>query len=165
MTNMTIIKAADVTSAHLPPAGRRPGADKGDPQLGVLRACRNAPGNIGIWERQPGGLARHRPPGHGGRLYPVGNRHPHGCRHRDRHHRRGRRCRHPAPGLDGPLGRHRDRAQGLRHLLIVHIDSLDHKPETAEMIPMRRIGTVEERDCRAIGGRPNSSAMSCQFPH
>ena len=55
MTNMTIIKAADVTSAHLPPAGRRPGADKGDPQLGVLRLAGNAPGNIGIWECQPGG--------------------------------------------------------------------------------------------------------------
>ena len=38
-------------------------------------------------------------------------------------------------------------------LLPGYIDSLDHKPETAETIPMRRIGTVEERDCRAIGGQ------------
>jgi NAD(P)-dependent dehydrogenase (short-subunit alcohol dehydrogenase family) len=29
-------------------------------------------------------------------------------------------------------------------LLPGYIDSLDHKPETAETVPMRRIGTVEE---------------------
>ncbi|MCK1517530.1 cupin domain-containing protein [Bradyrhizobium sp. 190] len=55
MTAMTLIKGVDVTSGHLPPAGQRPGADKGDPQLGLLKIAPNAKGNISIWECQPGG--------------------------------------------------------------------------------------------------------------
>jgi uncharacterized cupin superfamily protein len=52
---MTIVKSADITSVALPPAGQRPGADRGDPQLGVQRLAENASGNVGIWECQPGG--------------------------------------------------------------------------------------------------------------
>lgn len=55
MTAMTFIKSTDVASGQLPPAGQRPGADKGDPRLGLLRIAPNAGGNIGIWECQPGG--------------------------------------------------------------------------------------------------------------
>jgi uncharacterized protein len=55
MTSMTIVKSAEITSTHLPPAGQRPGADSGDPQLSLLRVALDAGGNIGIWECQPGG--------------------------------------------------------------------------------------------------------------
>ena len=55
MTTIAIIRSAEVTSGPLPPAGQRPGADAGDPQLGLLRIAPNAGGNIGIWECQPGG--------------------------------------------------------------------------------------------------------------
>ncbi|TRA95283.1 MULTISPECIES: cupin domain-containing protein [Rhizobium/Agrobacterium group] len=55
MTAMTILKSNEVEEGHLPSAGQRPGADSGDPQLGVLRIAPNAMGNVGIWECQPGG--------------------------------------------------------------------------------------------------------------
>lgn len=51
---MTILSGApDVT---LDPAGQRPGADGGDPQIAVQTAALAAAvGNIGVWECQPGG--------------------------------------------------------------------------------------------------------------
>lgn len=55
MTTMTIVKATDVASGPLPPAGQRAGADSGDPQLGIRRLVENGGANVGIWECQPGG--------------------------------------------------------------------------------------------------------------
>ena len=54
MTTMTVVRPNKIHAA-LTPAGRRPGADSGDPHLGVLKVGENAPGNIGIWECHPGG--------------------------------------------------------------------------------------------------------------
>jgi uncharacterized cupin superfamily protein len=53
MSKMTIVSNAP--TAHLSPAGRRPGADTGDPQIAVQTATTNAIGNIGVWECEPGG--------------------------------------------------------------------------------------------------------------
>lgn len=55
MTSMVIVKRSEITSAALPAAGQRAGADNGDPQLGVRPLAPEAPGNLGIWECQPGG--------------------------------------------------------------------------------------------------------------
>jgi uncharacterized cupin superfamily protein len=49
---MIVIPAAPTTQVQ--PAGQRPGADSGDPQL-AIRTVTGAPGNVGIWECQPGG--------------------------------------------------------------------------------------------------------------
>lgn len=53
MSQMTVVH--QVPSADLSPAGQRPGADSGDPQLHTLPIAPEATGNIGIWECQPGG--------------------------------------------------------------------------------------------------------------
>ncbi|MDA9414194.1 hypothetical protein XH81_04970 [Bradyrhizobium sp. CCBAU 25360] len=55
MTAMTVISCTEVISGRLPSAGQRPGADKGDPQISLLKVAPKAGGNIGIWECQPGG--------------------------------------------------------------------------------------------------------------
>ena len=39
----------------LTPAGQRPGADRGDPQLHTLPAATSTRAQVGIWECQPGG--------------------------------------------------------------------------------------------------------------
>lgn len=39
----------------LPPAGRRPGADSGDPQVSALPVTAGVDAQIGIWECEPGG--------------------------------------------------------------------------------------------------------------
>lgn len=54
MPSLTLTPAADVTGA-LTAAGQRAGADRGDPQLHVRSVAPEAPGNIGVWECQPGG--------------------------------------------------------------------------------------------------------------
>ena len=62
MTSMVIVKAAEITSAALAPAGRRAGADSGDPRLGLKTFASEATGNLGIWECRPGGWpVVHRP--------------------------------------------------------------------------------------------------------
>lgn len=53
MSQMTVIH--QVLGADLNPAGQRPGADSGDPQLYTLPLAPEANGNIGVWECQPGG--------------------------------------------------------------------------------------------------------------
>ena len=53
MSEMTVVHRA--LGAELNPAGRRPGADSGDPQLHTLPVAPQATGNIGIWECRPGG--------------------------------------------------------------------------------------------------------------
>ena len=55
MPALTIKKAAEIAAATLPAAGQRPGADSGDPQLGLLTFAPEAAGSIGFWECQPGG--------------------------------------------------------------------------------------------------------------
>lgn len=55
MTSMVIVKASEIASADLAPAGQRAGADSGDPQLGLRTLAPEATGNLGIWECQPGG--------------------------------------------------------------------------------------------------------------
>ena len=52
MSSLTLIPAKSV-SGPLNPAGQRPGADSGDPQLGTLLAATD--NSIGVWECQPGG--------------------------------------------------------------------------------------------------------------
>lgn len=55
MSTMTIVKKSTIESGELTPAGQRPGADSGDPQLRVMKLAPEAAGNLGIWECQPGG--------------------------------------------------------------------------------------------------------------
>ena len=55
MPSMVIVKAAQISSASLPAAGQRAGADSGDPQLGLQMLAPEAGGSTGIWECQPGG--------------------------------------------------------------------------------------------------------------
>ncbi|WP_227310549.1 cupin domain-containing protein [Acidisoma cellulosilyticum] len=52
---MTIVKAAEIRDMTLSPAGQRPGADHGDPQLAIQKLAAEAGGRLGIWECQPGG--------------------------------------------------------------------------------------------------------------
>ena len=52
MPSLTLIPAQSV-SGPLDPAGLRPGADSGDPQLGTLPAVPD--NSTGVWECQPGG--------------------------------------------------------------------------------------------------------------
>lgn len=53
MSEMTVVHGAP--AAALDPAGQRPGADSGDPQLHTLLIAPQATGSIGVWECQPGG--------------------------------------------------------------------------------------------------------------
>ena len=53
MSEMTVVHGAP--GADLTPAGRRPGADSGDPQLRTPPIAPQATGNIGISECRPGG--------------------------------------------------------------------------------------------------------------
>ena len=39
----------------LTPAGRRPGSDQGDPQIGLLELDTSSHGRAGVWECDPGG--------------------------------------------------------------------------------------------------------------
>ncbi|WP_159912695.1 cupin domain-containing protein [Pantoea sp. 18069] len=55
MGRFTIVKAADIALAQLVPAGRRAGADSGDPQIAIKGLAPDAAGDLGIWECQPGG--------------------------------------------------------------------------------------------------------------
>lgn len=55
MKKFTIVKAGDIESAGLTPAGQRAGADSGDPQIATQRLAPDAVGNLGIWECLPGG--------------------------------------------------------------------------------------------------------------
>ncbi|MFP3555472.1 cupin domain-containing protein [Paraburkholderia sp. SIMBA_049] len=55
MGRFTIVKAVDISSTQLSPAGQRVGADSGDPQLAIKTLAPDAIGNLGIWECQPGG--------------------------------------------------------------------------------------------------------------
>lgn len=52
MSEMTVVRAA---AADLAPAGQRPGADSGDPQLHTLPLAAGTGGSAGVWECQPGG--------------------------------------------------------------------------------------------------------------
>lgn len=55
MPSMTIVKRNTIESGELQPAGQRPGADSGDPQLRIMKLAPEAQGSLGIWECQPGG--------------------------------------------------------------------------------------------------------------
>ncbi|MFC9359446.1 cupin domain-containing protein [Rhodococcus sp. NPDC057014] len=46
---------AGTVQGELTPAGQRPGADSGDPQLGTLPLDGSTDAQIGIWECRPGG--------------------------------------------------------------------------------------------------------------
>jgi uncharacterized cupin superfamily protein len=52
MSEMTVVRGA--SAAALAPAGQRPGADSGDPQLHTLPLAPGT-GSAGVWECQPGG--------------------------------------------------------------------------------------------------------------
>ena len=54
MHSLVLTPAAQVTGP-LTPAGQRPGADSGDPQLHVHTVAPDAPGSTGVWECRPGG--------------------------------------------------------------------------------------------------------------
>lgn len=55
MNSFTIIKSADLQSLPLNPGGLRAGADQGDPQIATQQLAREASGNLGVWECEPGG--------------------------------------------------------------------------------------------------------------
>lgn len=55
MTNTIHFTGDNIDAAAIAPAGQRPGADQGDPQLRVLSVAAASGGRIGIWECQPGG--------------------------------------------------------------------------------------------------------------
>lgn len=50
-----VLTPAAAVTGDLAPAGQRPGADQGDPQLGVHVIDTNGNGNVGVWECEPGG--------------------------------------------------------------------------------------------------------------
>ena len=54
MPSLTLTPSTDVTGL-LTAAGRRAGADSGDPQVRARAVAPDSPGNIGIWECHPGG--------------------------------------------------------------------------------------------------------------
>ncbi|MER6523779.1 cupin domain-containing protein [Streptomyces sp. NPDC001508] len=54
MPALTLTPSADVTGV-LAAAGVRAGADRGNPQLGLLPVASGAAGNAGVWECRPGG--------------------------------------------------------------------------------------------------------------
>jgi uncharacterized cupin superfamily protein len=52
----TLIHLQDVAAlGDLDPAGQRPGADSGDPQLRTLTVPSGTDAQIGVWECEPGG--------------------------------------------------------------------------------------------------------------
>lgn len=53
MTKMSVLHLTG--ELPLEPAGQRPGADAGNPQLGLLEITSEAPTQIGVWECEPGG--------------------------------------------------------------------------------------------------------------
>ncbi len=55
MSTMTIIKNNTIQNSTLEPVGMRSGADKGSPEMSLLEFAKNAKGDIGIWECEPGG--------------------------------------------------------------------------------------------------------------
>lgn len=54
MSTYVHIPATTITG-ELEPAGQRPGADSGDPQLGILRFDTDGAVRAGVWESAPGG--------------------------------------------------------------------------------------------------------------
>ncbi len=54
MANYVHVPASTVTG-NLEPIGPRPGADSGDPQLGILRFDTDETVRAGVWECRPGG--------------------------------------------------------------------------------------------------------------
>lgn len=54
MSTSIHIPAATITGP-LEPSGQRPGADSGDPQLGILRFETHGAVRAGVWECEPGG--------------------------------------------------------------------------------------------------------------
>jgi uncharacterized cupin superfamily protein len=46
---------SDIVRGELTPAGQRPGADSGDPQLKTLPVESGTDAQVGIWECEPGG--------------------------------------------------------------------------------------------------------------
>jgi uncharacterized cupin superfamily protein len=54
MSTYVHVPATTITGA-LEPAGQRPGADSGDPQLGILRFETDGAVRAGVWESAPGG--------------------------------------------------------------------------------------------------------------
>lgn len=56
MSKLTVFRSEQVRGdEELVLAGQRPGADAGDPQLRLAKVAAGAPGQIGVWECQPGG--------------------------------------------------------------------------------------------------------------
>ncbi|WP_176046666.1 cupin domain-containing protein [Burkholderia sp. BCC1644] len=55
MKSFTVVKAGQIAAATLTAAGRRAGADRGDPQVATQALAPDAVGHLGIWECQPGG--------------------------------------------------------------------------------------------------------------
>ncbi|GGV85109.1 cupin domain-containing protein [Streptomyces massasporeus] len=54
MTTFVHVPASRITG-DLEPMGQRPGADSGDPQLGLLRFDTDGTVRAGVWESRPGG--------------------------------------------------------------------------------------------------------------
>jgi uncharacterized cupin superfamily protein len=54
MSTFVHVPAATITGP-LEPSGQRPGADSGDPQLGILRFETDDAVRAGVWECEPGG--------------------------------------------------------------------------------------------------------------
>jgi len=54
MSTYVHVPAATITGS-LEPSGQRPGADSGDPQLGILRFDTDGAVRAGVWESEPGG--------------------------------------------------------------------------------------------------------------
>lgn len=54
MTKMTIVKDDVIRNGALEPAGVRPGADSGNPIMSIREFAKNAQGDMGIWECEPG---------------------------------------------------------------------------------------------------------------
>ena len=50
-----VLTRSTAVTGSLAPAGQRAGADRGDPQLGLLTVDALGNGNVGIWECEPGG--------------------------------------------------------------------------------------------------------------
>lgn len=50
-----VVTPASIVNGELEDAGQRPGADRGDPQLGVLALDTLGNGTAGVWQCEPGG--------------------------------------------------------------------------------------------------------------
>lgn len=50
-----VLVEADTVNGELQDAGQRPGADSGNPMLGLLKLDSQGNGNVGVWECAPGG--------------------------------------------------------------------------------------------------------------